>query len=244
MPAPQPIFKRLAARASIVLAVLNLVYIRGTVPPVSWSPHLESSRNPDPTKEATVNTHCQNVSIIITSSFVPSHPSLEVIRRTIESLDYLEGLDLNNTPILITVDGAEFRAKGMSAGSRKKSMILSQYIQNLRQAYGERKNIQILEQPHRINLVGNMRWAIKNVDTAFVYVIQHDMPFVSPIDHSALLLTLEQDETKDIRLVRFSPRTTLARNRDKLGLCGTTIDVEANGIALAKTHTWSDKYVF
>jgi hypothetical protein len=178
-----------------------------------------------------------DVTIIITSSWVPSHPSLELIRRTIDSFHYLEGLDVNTTPILITVDGAEYKIDRGSPTS--KSRILSHYIQNLRKAYREWTNVRVLPQEVRLNLVGNVQQAIHIVETEYVYVIQHDMPFISPIHHSALIRTMEQID--DMRLVRFSPRRTLIRGRDKRGLCGDHIDVEANGIALAKTHTWSDK---
>jgi len=216
------------------------------------------------------------VTIIITSSWVPSHPSLDLIRPTIESLSYLKGLSLNKTRILITVDSVIEKQESQQAEEEeeadqdttidpttarrrlagkptvaRKAKVLAQYVYNLHQTYKDWTNLEIWAPKYRLNLVGNVQRAMKEVDTEFVYVLQHDMPFIAPIDHSALIRTFQEcptdgidnsnNKSKMVRLVRFSPRTTLIRRRDNRGFCGDDLDLEANGIFLTKTHTWSDK---
>lgn len=176
-----------------------------------------------------------DTTIIITSSFIPSHPSLEIIEKTIESLSYLQGLS-KTTPIIITVDGIYKKDRRWDA---RKSQILAQYSLALKKKYDQEPHISILLEATNIRLVGNVQKAMKFVNTEFVYLVQHDMPFIAPANHTSLIKTFHS-HPDEVRLVRFSPRKTLKRRRDNLGLCGET-EFEANGIGLSKTHTWSDK---
>lgn len=70
------------------------------------------------------------------------------------------------------------------------------------------------------------------------------MPFVSHVNHTALVKTVLQYPEK-IRLVRFGLHKTLSRNRDvpPNGIC---VDLfhSSHGIDLTKTHTWSDNNHF
>jgi hypothetical protein len=176
----------------------------------------------------------EDTTIIITSSLIPSHPSLDMIDQTIKSLSHLHGLS-ERAPIIITVDGAYKQAHGPDS---PKNRILAQYIEALRNKY-DKYHITVLCEKTNIMLVGNVRKAIESVNTEFVYIIQHDMPFIAPVNHTALIRTF-QGYPESVRLVRFSPRRTLKRAKDRLGICGE-VEFQANGIELSKTHTWSDK---
>ncbi len=222
------------------LATTLLTMFAVTILSVFQGPAYSSPLSSSPSTNDPISRHYRNkTTIIITSSFIPSHPSLLIINQTIESLRYIQGLP-SNTPIFITVDGVDKKRHAKDARREiQKKKILDQYIEALQGSYSE-LNFTILTQPTRVNLVGNVQKAIKRVKTEFIYLIQHDMPFISEINHLALMQTF-QDFPDEVRLVRFSPRQTLTRSRDKLGLCGDDLDVVANGIALAKTHTWSDK---
>jgi hypothetical protein len=175
-----------------------------------------------------------DTTIIITSSLIPSHPSLDMIDETIKSLSYLQGLS-ERARIIITVDGVYKQDRGPDS---PKNRILAQYIEALRNKY-DKYHITILCEKTKVMLVGNVRKAMESVNTEFVYLIQHDMPFIAPVDHTALIRTF-QGYPESVRLVRFSPRRTLKRNKDRLGICGE-VEFQANGIELSKTHTWSDK---
>jgi hypothetical protein len=185
-----------------------------------------------------LRTGGDNTTIIITSSLIPSHPSLELIDQTIESLRFIEGIS-KDTPLIITVDGAYKKERGPDAAKTK---ILQEYTDALRHKYSNLGHVTILSDENNIKLVGNVRKAMKLVKTEFVYLVQHDMPFVASINHTGLVKTFRSHE-KSVRLVRFSPRKTLVRSRDRIpGVCkDEEIEVHANGIHLSKTHTWSDK---
>ena len=173
-----------------------------------------------------------DTTVIISSSLIPTHPSLMMIDKTIESLSYLHGLP-DTTPLIITVDGP--RKPKKSEDVRR----LIEYVQALEKKYNGNPMVTIIRQTSKINLVGNVKAALDLVDTEFVYLLQHDMPFIASVDHVGLLETF-QSHPDEVRMVRFSPRRTLIRNRDNLGICGK-VDFEANGVALSKTHTWSDQ---
>ena len=190
-----------------------------------------------------------DTTIIVTSSFIPSLPSTELIDETIESLHYLEGLRLQSTPIIITIDGAYNKDRGPNAPRTK---VLQEYKQKLQQKYLARdvphNNITILTSETNIKLVGNVQKAMDIVNTEFVYLVQHDMPFIAPINHTGLVATFHNHPDDQVRLVRFSPRKTLTRHRDHiLGVCEEDEimfhDVASN-IHLSKTHTWSDNNHF
>ena len=230
-----------------------------------------------------------DTTILITSSFVPSHPSTLLIESVINSLDYLHGLP-SSTPIIISIDGAFDDPQNQRDHHEDKIARLTQYVNTLRfmqrmaasstpedatatrqsnlafksqSIFHKYSNITIIyHHDRRLHLLGNVRYAMKHlVQTEFVYVLQHDIPFIHPINHTALVTTMEQ-YPKMVRLIRFSNTPTSKRPRDQLGLalCNTTktatittsqndqivdgpVEFSANGIQLTKTHIWSDRYV-
>ena len=177
--------------------------------------------------------HTIDTTIIISSSLIPTHPSLKIMDKTIESLGYLNGLP-DTSPIVITVDGLDPRDR-----DSPKTLRLFQYVEALKKKYN-RPHIRVFLQQKKVHLVGNIQQAMGIVNTEFVYLIQHDMPFIATVDHSGLIQTFHS-HPNEVRLVRFSPRKTLVRNRDQLGLCGNNVEFHANGVELSKTHTWSDQ---
>ena len=233
-----------------------------------------------------------DTTILITSSFVPTHPSTLLIESVINSLDYLHGLP-SSTPIIITIDGAFGDPQNQRDHHQDKIARLTQYVNTLRfmkrtaatstsedatstrqsnptfksqSIFHKYSNITIIyHHDRRLHLLGNVRYAMKHlIQTEFVYVLQHDIPFIHPINHTALLTTMKQ-YPRMVRLIRFSNTPTSKRPKDQLGLvlCNTTtttttsssssenghgtegpLEFSANGIYLTKTHVWSDRYVF
>lgn len=211
----------------LIAAFLNVLIFQHT-PGKSQNGHEELVTDEDVEKK-------YDTTIIITSNLIPTHPSIAIINRTIDSLRYIRGLP-KNSPIIITVDGVFSTDHGTG---HPKNVILSQYIETLRAALIDQPHITILTEPTQIMLVGNVKKAMDLVETEFVYVLQHDIPFISDIDHRGLIRTFH-NYPNEVRLVRFSRRKTLVRRRDNLGLCGD-VSFEADGMHLSKTHTWSDQ---
>lgn len=197
-----------------------------------------------------------DTTVIITSNYIPSHPSTAIIDETIDSLQFLEGLFPENcshhaapVPVIITVDGPYGRDRGPNS---MRQQALTTYIKYLETRYKynghdnaqecrNRFNMTILPQKLNVKLIKNIQHALNFVKTEFVYVIQHDLPFVLPVSHSGLVATFRQHPDV-LRLVRFGLHKTLSRSKDvpAVGECDDLF-LSSNGVDLSKTLTWSDK---
>jgi hypothetical protein len=158
-----------------------------------------------------------------------------MINNVIQSLSHLRGL-CPTSSLIITVDGMSKKLRSQHNNSDER---LSQYVQALKTTYNQGHHT-ILASERSIDLTNNVQNAIKLVQTEFVYVIQHDMPFVQDINHTALLKTMH--EYPDVpRLVRFNIRSNI-RDRIEKGTCyNEATPVNAiNGINLIKTWIWGD----
>lgn len=187
-----------------------------------------SSRNVD------LDFSKEDVTIIVTTNLIPTSPDIMVVNETIRSLPkFLHGLS-KTTPLIITVDGLDDKARSREPRADRR---FAKYVQNLRQEFN-RPHETVIAQPERINLIGNLQEAISRVQTEFVYIIQHDMPFLKAVNHSALISTFrEYPET--VKMVRFN---YVRRHADKFNNCDESeIHFSRNGIELTKHHVWSDK---
>ena len=195
-----------------------------------------------------------DTTVIITSNYIPSHPSTEIIDRTIDSLQFLDGLLPANcsdhtrpVPVIITVDGPYGKDRGPNS---MRQQALTKYIQNLELKYnsddGDQEcrnsfNMTVLPQKVNVKLIKTIQHAMKYVATEFIYVVQHDLPFVLPVNHSGLVANFRQ-YPDTVRLVRFGLHKTLSRSKDipPAGACDDLF-LSSNGVDLSKTLTWSDK---
>ena len=184
------------------------VHKNGDDPPVvridSTTSDTESRHGNDASRTSSSSTsndegHSDNdedTTIIITSSLIPTHPSTSTIDKVMESLHYLQGLNLTRTPIIITIDGLTLQDRLQSP---EKVQRLYQYANKLRTKYvtnphhNSYNNVQIVFQLDRKYLVGNIQHVMRNhVNTTFVYILQHDIQFIQPINHKAIVRTLQE----------------------------------------------------
>jgi hypothetical protein len=189
-----------------------------------------------PKKAVETLASCNETTVIITSNFIPISPSLAMIDKTIKSLHHLRGL-CPTSPLIITVDGInkKLRSKHNNTDER-----LAQYVQALKETYNQDHHT-ILARNRSIYLTNQVQNAMRRVKTEFVYIIQHDMPFVQDINHAAILKSM--DKYPDVlRLVRFNLRRNVRRDIEGVTTCyNETTPVDAiNGINLIKTWIWSD----
>lgn len=190
-----------------------------------------------------------DTTVIITSNLIPSHPSTEVIDKTIASLTMLQGLRPTSVdhriPLIITVDGPYGKDRGTNTPLQQ---ILNQYTETVQKRYANHDtfNVTILAQRSKVKLIKNMEAALPLVKTPFMYVLQHDLPFVLPVNHTSLVQTALL-YPEEVRLVRFGLHKTLSRRKDIPDdrTCGAPFfHSTTHGIDLAKTHTWSDNNHF
>jgi hypothetical protein len=207
-----------------------------------------------------------DTTIIITSNYIPTHPSTDIIDRTIESISRFivlasddlalisgtidaDSLSTKKTriPMLITVDGLDGRKSGANS---EPGLALAEYVRTLKDRYSDHPHfkVKILPQERNIKLIRNMQFALNLVTTKFIYVIQHDLPFIQPANHHAMVQFFE-DLPETVRLIRFGRHATLSRSKDwpsHAGVdCGDELFLSSRhrhyGLNLSKTHTWSDK---
>lgn len=174
-----------------------------------------------------------DTTIIVTSSLIPSHPSLVVIKNTIESVyTYVRGLDCDTTKLIIVVDGT----KKQNDDDDKR---YSQMVDNLR---GNFSNATILPRGEWIGLSRLVQRALQEVDTKYIYLLQHDLMFSQDIDHNAIVKTMEEFPD-ELRIVRFNLRMNERMGSDNLTSCFDRPSAvnNVNGIHFTRGGAWSDK---
>jgi hypothetical protein len=185
-------------------------------------------------REAT-NLSNEDTSVIIISSLIPTHPSIQIMNETYQSLGFLKGLS-PTAPLYLAVDGLK---DGASLEDRER---LAQYVVNLKAAFNKYHQ-HILASDTHLHIGGNIKQAHDMVQTEYIYVIQHDFAFRRNVDHSAIVKSMR--EYPDIlRLVRFNKRRNAYRHADRIGGNCTYIPYPVehiNGIHFWKTNLWSDK---
>ncbi|KAL3932199.1 MAG: hypothetical protein SGBAC_010966 [Bacillariaceae sp.] len=134
-------------------------------------------------------TRVWDTSIMITSNLIPTHPNIGMLKDTIFSLhQFLEGIPLD-TPIYVVVDGLPDKKLTQDNQLREK-----QYIEAVRSG-DFRPFINVIVAPmgvHR-NLAGSVKYTLENyIQTEFLYIIQHDLPFSNSVDHRRVLKTMRE----------------------------------------------------
>eukprot|EP00980_Cylindrotheca_fusiformis_P023277 scaffold10313_cov138-Cylindrotheca_fusiformis.AAC.2 len=181
-----------------------------------------------------------DTTVIVTTNWMPALPSTKMIDSVINSLHFLQGLP-SDAPLIIAADGPY---EGATRYDSVRSVDMRAYVRALESKYGNSNNnshhTTIISSSKKIMLVGNMKRALRRVQTEFILVLQHDLPFINEVNHTALIEIMHTHP--EVRLVRFPTTRVLSRKRDT-GVCNED-EIEfhdANGIGLTKTHVWSDR---
>ena len=169
--------------------------------------------------------HNKNLSIIITASYIPSHPSIKLIQEVIESLELL---NLPNDVLVILAH--DFSDESNYIEYLKK---LDEYIKGKNNL-----KFKIVVRKSHGHLVGNVRNALKHVDTEFVLVIQHDLKFNKrPID--IMKVVEDMRINKELKHIRFNKRCNRPTNADShFGLFGK--EIQSQNFTYTRTNAWSD----
>eukprot|EP00980_Cylindrotheca_fusiformis_P006806 scaffold1426_cov83-Cylindrotheca_fusiformis.AAC.8 len=199
----------------------------------------DNKDNRESKKKAADNDYKQeqlpDTTIIVTTNWMPGLPSTKIIDGVIHSLHFLHGLP-SDAPLIIAADGPY---EGQARPDSVRSVDMRGYLRALESKYNN-SHTTIISSSEKIMLVGNMKKALRLVETEFILVLQHDLPFINEVNHTALIETMHTHP--EVRLVRFPTAKVLSRKRDT-GVCNED-EIEfhdTNGIGLTKTHTWSDR---
>lgn len=162
-------------------------------------------------------------SIMIMASFIPSHPSIKFIEKTIESLKYINMKE--NTKIILAHD----------YHTDKKYL---EYLENLKIYIKNTQNISIVVRETHGHLTGNIRNAIQYIDTKYIFIIQHDLPFINEFNINNVILDMENNN--ELKHVRFNQRINIKKGYDSFNdLFGFILNCE--NYQYTRTPGWSDQ---
>eukprot|EP00545_Synedropsis_sp_CCMP1620_P011720 CAMPEP_0119009040 /NCGR_PEP_ID=MMETSP1176-20130426/4102_1 /TAXON_ID=265551 /ORGANISM="Synedropsis recta cf, Strain CCMP1620" /LENGTH=368 /DNA_ID=CAMNT_0006961479 /DNA_START=77 /DNA_END=1183 /DNA_ORIENTATION=- len=177
-----------------------------------------------------------DASIVITSSLIPSHPSVRMINDTIQSVyQRIQGLR-PDSPLIIAVDGVKPNA---SDEDRQRH---AEMLDNLRTNF---TNAVVLTVKERQGLTRCFKMALERVNTKFLYLLQHDLMFIQGINQNAMIKTMEEYPDK-LRVVRFNIYRNVRMHGDQKHACfgQPSFLNDVNGIQFTKTGHWSDNNQF
>ena len=162
------------------------------------------------------------LTVVITSSFIPSHPSIKLIKETIESLSLLN--PPSNTKIILAHDYHNHNK-------------YRQYFQELNKYIDKHENIFITLCKKHSHLVGNIRNALREVTSKYILVIQHDLPFIRNCEILKIIQDIE--EASHIKYVRFNKRQNIKVVSDAINNLFGLQDKQKN-YTYTRTPAWSD----
>lgn len=157
------------------------------------------------------------LTVVVPTSYIPSHPSTEIIDKTIASIRHHTGSD-----IIITIDG-------LRPEHEEKRNDYTEYISRLLwKCNFEYENVHPILFEKHTHQVGMMRKALENVHTDLVMYVEHDTPLVTdePIDWEFLINTLMRGDAFTIRFhfEAFVPKEheyLMVHEHDREGLIAT-----------------------
>lgn len=134
-----------------------------------------------------------DLSIIISASPSPTHPSTHLILETLGSLKFLELPKGVN--IILAHDGIKHHSLELLDN-------YNQYLTQLKNILYGQEVVKLLVNKKWTHLNGVLHEAIDQTFTKYVLVLQHDLPFIRHIDLAKLIELMETNS--EIRHVRFS----------------------------------------
>jgi hypothetical protein len=140
-----------------------------------------------------------DLTVLVVGSPIRSHPSTEIIDATVKSLGDFLGLtpgDLRASWVFAH-DGPRW----LSGCKRRRSF--EAYLSALRNRYGA--GVELVVRRGRGGLTKNLLNGLQHVKTPWVLIVQHDLPFIAPVDVGAVLDLMRQDER--VQHLRFNRHT-------------------------------------
>lgn len=165
------------------------------------------------------------VTVIIPTSPIPSHPSTEIIERTVKSVRE----QLPDAEILITIDGVKEKQLDRSEDYQE-------YVRRLlwKCNHDWTKVYPMLFQEH-MHQSGMTRAALDKVRTPYVIYVEHDTPFTGEIDWDGVFNVMDSKIAKTIRF-HFEDRIPEVHKNLMLDK-----PKKIKGVKLMPTAQWSQR---
>jgi hypothetical protein len=134
------------------------------------------------------------LTIIVTASPIPTHPSLMIIEQTLESLKCIDSS--NTVDVILAHD--DFHP----GSSNEVRQSYNEYLSSLTKKYSSNDRFQIIKLQEWGCLAGNILNAIKFVKTPYVLIVQHDFKFTEVIDVENCIIAM--NSFSRIKHIRFN----------------------------------------
>jgi hypothetical protein len=198
-----------------------------------------------------VDEKIQETAVIIPTHLVPSHPSLDLLLNTFNSIrQYISGLH-PKAPVIITVDNL-LEDSPKNRGENGLLLLLNEenrhklemYLKALYKHFAHEENVKIVVAGKGIGLAENIKKAVDilHPKTKYMYIVQQDLPFVAKVNHTAIVKTVKE-HPQLVRIVRFNNYGSVndVYNCDEPNIVP---EINAYGITLKKYKKWSDQNHF
>lgn len=174
-----------------------------------------------------LNPAQDDITVIMVTSPIPSHPSTEIITKTIESVRF----HLPDAEILLMCDGVRPEQEDRRSD-------YDEYLRRLLWLCAhEWDNVVPFLAPEHRHQVGLTRDALEMVRTPAVLFVEHDTPlWPDPIDWNGCLQAVQSGEAD---LVRFHHETRVLPDHEHLML--DTEPNELHGAPMLRTIQWSQR---
>ena len=192
--------------------------------------------------------HERETAILITTNWIPSAPSIGMIKEVINSFALIDGLS-PKAPTYIVVDHIfpeSHRDGKKNKGERRRmEATLEEYSFNLMREYRSQDNVHVIVNKVNHHIGGNLNKTLELLppETKFLYVIQHDFKFIKPINHTAIIQAMK-DHPGRLKHVRFNKKTNVAKRRGDACWKEPDAELRVEGANFTKTSGWSDNNHF
>lgn len=186
----------------------------------------------------------KEVTVVVNSSFIPSHPSLHLIERALASLKRLKipaGCE-----ILIVQDAMRKRISSRDDESR-----YGLYLEAISDYASKRDGMRVIQLERWGHINGALQRVVKEVTSRYVLVIQHDFEFIESVDLGSVISMM--DKNPDVKHLRFNknPQTvvdwdaeleyrTMRRSRRHFIEETLRYGASENPVPVVRTLAWSD----
>lgn len=178
-----------------------------------------------------------DITVIISASYLDSHPEITFIQEVIESLS-LTGLP-DSTPVLLSHD----LLKPGIEGYEDKQKTYEQYFKNLEDYIkNASRNMKIVKPAQWGHLTRTLKNTVSQVETKYMLVLQHDIHIRRNIPVLTMLKLMEKYE--HVKHLRFNVRKNLPTFMWWDGYAGGNClfkEEEYDGVKLCVTPAWSDQ---
>ncbi|MCB1108813.1 MAG: hypothetical protein KDK44_04080 [Chlamydiia bacterium] len=175
------------------------------------------------------NSLADKLTLITSTSVIPSHPSTQMLEITQKSLNLIP--EFKDCPRIIVFDG-------IPSHQMNRSTAYEAYKQNvieLAKTNTDFANTKLIFCKEHKHLALALKEAMAQVTTPFVFVHQHDFKIIKPIDAIGLIRSME--DNPNLKHVRLNRRQVMATKWD--GKVDNVIEGPSY-VPLSRTWGWSD----